>query len=67
MANDMDAVTTKKIYWEKVGEMIEGKTLTVSIDGGKIFDKKVPAGKYFNGRVQVIGELVDEEDRPVEE
>jgi len=67
MVDDIDVITIKKVYWEKVGELLEGKTLTVSIDGNKIFDKKIPEGKYFNGRVQIIGELINNEDRPVEE
>jgi len=40
MAEDMDVITEKKVYWEKIGELLEGKTLTIKVDSNVIFNKK---------------------------
>lgn len=64
---DMDIIAEQKIYWEKVGEILSGKRVTIKVDNNIIFDKTVPAEKYLNGRIQVIGTLINNGDRPVDE
>lgn len=66
MVDDIDVISVQKVNWEKIGELTEGKILTIKVDNNILFSKKVPLGKYFNGRIMIIGELVNNEDRPVE-